>query len=64
MTDKLRQHRKLVEDYLQRTDRECSELRKMLDVLNAKTLSTNRDNIVASLSNEASVIDEATEGLS
>ena len=63
MTDKLRQHRKLVEDYLQRTDKECSELRKMLDVLNSKTLNANRDNIVARLSEEASQVDRATEGL-
>ncbi len=60
---KMNQHQKLVEDYLTHTAQECSELRKMLDVLNAKTLSTNRDNIVASLSKEASLIDEATEGL-
>ncbi len=60
---KVSQHRKLVEDYLQRTDKECSELRKMLDVLNSKTLNANRDNIVARLSEEASQVDRATEGL-
>lgn len=63
MADKLGQHRKLVGDYLQRTDRECSELRKTLDILNAKTLSTNRDNIAASLSQNASQIDRASEDL-
>jgi len=62
-TDNVKQHRRLVEEYLRRTDKECSELRKMLDVLNSKTLNANRDNIVARLSEEASQVDRATEGL-
>lgn len=60
---KVSQHRKLVEDYLAHTDKACGELRKMLDTLNSKTLTTERDNIIAHLSNEASRLDEATEGL-
>jgi len=60
---KVNQHRKLVEGYLTHTDQACGELRKMLDVLNSKTLTSNRDNIVARLSEEASQVDKATEGL-
>lgn len=60
---KVNQHRKLVEDYLTHTNQACGELRKMLETLNSKTLSANRNDIVARLSREASHIDEATEGL-
>ena len=60
---KVSQHRKLVEEYLQRTNQACGELRKMLDTLNSKTLSASRNDIVTRLSREASQIDEATEGL-
>lgn len=60
---KVSEHSKLVEDYLTHTAQACGELQKMIDVLNAKTLSANRDNIVARLSQEASQIDIATEGL-
>ena len=60
---KVSQHRKLVEEYLQRTNQACGELRKMLDTLNSKTLNANRDNIIARLSEEASQVDRATAGL-
>ncbi len=60
---KVSQHQKLVEEYLQRTDGACGELRKMLDTLNSKTLNANRDNIIARLSEEASRVDRATESL-
>jgi len=60
---KVSQHGRLVEEYLTHTAQACSELRKMLDVLNSKTLNANRDNIIARLSEEASQVDRATEGL-
>ena len=58
------EHERLVDKYLTHTVQALGELTKMLDVLNAKTISTNRDNIVASLSQNASQVDQATEGLS
>lgn len=60
---KVSQHGRLVEEYLTHTAQACDELRKMLDVLNSKTLNANRDNIIARLSEEASQVDRATEGL-
>lgn len=60
---KVSQHRKLVEDYLAHTNQACGELRKMLDTLNSKTLTAERDKITARLSKETSRVDEATEGL-
>lgn len=60
---KVSQHERLVEKYLTHTAQACNELGKMLDTLNSKTLSANRDNIIARLSEEASQVDRATEGL-
>ncbi|MEE8469950.1 MAG: hypothetical protein V3S51_01325 [Dehalococcoidia bacterium] len=60
---KYSEHKKLVEDYLTYTAQACSELRKMLDTLNSKTLSANLADRVSSLSVEASRVDAATEGL-
>ncbi len=64
-TDRRRysEHTKLVEDYLTHTAQACGELRKMLDVLNSKTLSANRADLVSSLSEEATRLDAAAEGL-
>lgn len=64
MTDNVKQHRRLVEEYLKRTDQECSELRKMLDTYNSRTLESKRESIVTRLSQEAITLDQATEGLS
>ena len=61
--DKVNQNRKQQAENLQRTNQACGELRKMLDTLNSKTLNANRDNIIARLSEEASQVDRATEGL-
>lgn len=60
---KVNQHRTLVGDYLAHTGTVCGELWKMLDTLNSKTLTAERDNIIARLSTEASRVDEATERL-
>jgi hypothetical protein len=62
--DKMNKHRKLVEDYLDHTAQGCSELRKMLDTYNARTLESNRQGIVGRLSQESLKLDQATEGLS
>lgn len=57
------EHAKLVQDYLTRTAQACAELAKMLDTLNAKTLTANRDSTVYSLSKDASRVDEAIDEL-
>jgi len=61
---KMNQHRRLVEDYLNHTAQGCSELRKMLDTYNSRTLESTRQSIVDRLSQEALKLDQATEGLS
>ncbi|MFC1931182.1 hypothetical protein ACFLXJ_03145 [Chloroflexota bacterium] len=60
---KVNEHERILDKYLTNTIRACSDLQKMLDTLNSKTLSANRDSIVASLMKEASQLDVATEGL-
>lgn len=61
---KMNQHQRLVEEYLNHTAQGCSELRKMLDTYNSRTLESNRQSIVDRLSQEALKLDQATEGLS
>jgi hypothetical protein len=60
---KMNQHRKLVEDYLNHTYQACSELRKMLDTYNTRTMESSRESIFNRLCSEAENLDRATENI-
>jgi hypothetical protein len=60
---KMNQLSRLVEEYLTHTAQGCSELSKMLDTYNTRTLESSRQNIVSRLSQEAAKLDQASAEL-